>query len=54
MSPPDMYAVVSKRLVVMRGGGFSVFARNSGYVTIGGISRGWGLDSDMTAGFGGA
>jgi len=38
--PPVMYAVFTRRLVVMSGGGFSVLARNSGYVTIGGISRG--------------
>jgi hypothetical protein len=32
--------VVTRRLVVISGGGFSVWARNSGYVTIGGSSRG--------------
>jgi hypothetical protein len=42
INPPATYAVFTKRLVVISGGGVSVCARNSGYVTIGGMSRGCG------------
>lgn len=57
ISPPVIYAVLTRRFVVISGGGFSVCTRNSGYVTIGGISRGGGGggggEDDVPTGLGG-